>query len=621
MRTTLERRRAVAIWSAFRYTSRRLVQARPSNMGISCLMSIAAAVLCAPLQTQARIVVVTITGTVISGGIGSGPGLTGVFGLAPGSNLAGQNYTLVYTIDDTKGTGTVFVGNPPYSSYIEGTYATANPQGDPVVSNPVTAAVLKINGVPYPFVTQPDTSVLNASMFRGCMTTPCNTLVVQSYVNELRTLPDNGEEQLSVNFSFTLPQPTGNPDWESPISYVFTNTFPATSNGSGFDIGNFNKNTGQGISATGSFSISSITISGPMMPPSGTAPQISANGVIISGLQNPVLAVVGQSIQLEGTPAAQPRQTLSWGGIDPATIVGGFQVASCPRTISTKAAPLCKGSVTSLSTSDFNSSVPSVFYWAIPGSYTVTYTVGGQTVSATVKVEAPVPTSNTFIVIPQTGLGHVDVNPPCLLPAQRLGISCLIPDFAGSYQLVLDDFVVSPDGTPLTWGIQFSPSIYSPDYNGIFEWVQLVLETTNTKAAGTTKNCQSFGTGLDATYPYAATFSDGSAVDGPGAWLPNGGSVTTVERTFYADMYLMWEPTSIKTSSNAIPLVTSIYVPLEYVSWGFDGIASRENDVWSLKSGTPQPSIVQKHVKYPKYPEWVGTTSSTGSKCPTATSP
>ncbi len=230
----------------------------PARAGIASIISFAATALCAAQTAHAAIVVATITGTVTSEVI-SGTARTGLFGLPPGTNLAGQKYKLVYTIDDKKGTGTVIEGKPPYASYIEGTYLPTNP--DVVASNPITAAVLTINRVSYDFAGRPDTSVLSASAFRGCMfAVSCYPLIVGFSFSVLRGSPDSIEDKVFANFAFTLPKPTGNPDWESPISA----DFPATSNGSGFLIADVNENTGETInSVLASFSISSFKVSGP----------------------------------------------------------------------------------------------------------------------------------------------------------------------------------------------------------------------------------------------------------------------------------------------------------------------------------------------------------------------
>jgi hypothetical protein len=69
-----------------------------------------------PHLATAQLVTVTITGTV-EGGFDQ----TGVFGFAPNSNLAGQDYTLVFTIDGSKGQQGVYLNSygAPDGSYIE----------------------------------------------------------------------------------------------------------------------------------------------------------------------------------------------------------------------------------------------------------------------------------------------------------------------------------------------------------------------------------------------------------------------------------------------------------------------------------------------------------------------
>jgi RHS repeat-associated protein len=92
-----------------------------------------------PQESRANIVTTTITGVVASG-----YDTSGVFGFAPGTDLTGQPFKLVYTFDDTKGTSSVTDCSPgvPCSSSINST----------AVSNPGTA-VLTIGTGSYTFGT------------------------------------------------------------------------------------------------------------------------------------------------------------------------------------------------------------------------------------------------------------------------------------------------------------------------------------------------------------------------------------------------------------------------------------------------------------------------------------
>jgi len=70
-----------------------------------------------PTPSRASDIEIIVTGTVLSGTDSSG-----VFGLAPGTNLAGKPYVLTFTFDDTAGTES-FTSS---QSYIKST-ATSNP--------------------------------------------------------------------------------------------------------------------------------------------------------------------------------------------------------------------------------------------------------------------------------------------------------------------------------------------------------------------------------------------------------------------------------------------------------------------------------------------------------------
>ncbi len=105
---------------------------------IALLIALVAAVFCTPERAQAAQVTATIRGTVISG-----TDYTGTFGLGKGASLVGHPYTLVYTMDDTKGV-------PLY-----GTWPNCNNglQNSGLNNTPVPRAVLTINGQSWAFGT------------------------------------------------------------------------------------------------------------------------------------------------------------------------------------------------------------------------------------------------------------------------------------------------------------------------------------------------------------------------------------------------------------------------------------------------------------------------------------
>jgi hypothetical protein len=104
-----------------------------ARAGIACLMSMVAAIICAPLRARAATVIATITGTVEDG-----YDYTGTF-IAPDGNLAGYPFTLVFTMDDTQGI--------PF-----GTWPSCdNGLQSSGLNTPVPKAVLTINGRSYTF--------------------------------------------------------------------------------------------------------------------------------------------------------------------------------------------------------------------------------------------------------------------------------------------------------------------------------------------------------------------------------------------------------------------------------------------------------------------------------------
>jgi hypothetical protein len=111
---------------------------------------------------------------------------------------------------------------------------------------------------------------------------------------------------------------------------------------------------------------------------------------------------------------------------------------------------------------------------------------------------------------------------------------------------------------------------------------------------------------LDNTYPYnpfknAVTFfpDNISTDDGPGVVLDKR-LYSKTSFSFSADMYLMWQATA-DSSNNPVP--NTIYVPLAYVPWAFDGTAEVKGD-WMVTSSTLSTSIVQEEILYPQYPRW-----------------
>ena len=122
------------------YRPRDLRRTRPTKTAILSLMSVAAAALCAP-RAQAQM-------TTITGIVSTGTDRTGVFGLAPGSSLAGKEFSLTYTIDTAEEQYTYYTNtNVPWTCEVTG-------QGKTNASSPVIAD-LTINGHTYSFGSLP----------------------------------------------------------------------------------------------------------------------------------------------------------------------------------------------------------------------------------------------------------------------------------------------------------------------------------------------------------------------------------------------------------------------------------------------------------------------------------
>jgi hypothetical protein len=303
-------------------------------------------------------------------------------------------------------------------------------------------------------------------------------------------------------------------------------------------------------------------------------PQIWFNGANITRTTQNV--VVGQPITLTTMPPPQAGQTQSWGGIPLNAIVGGFSVSpTCPTNPLPAGTPppQCKGTVTTLSSSQFASPSTPVFYWTVPGTYVVEYqvTLGDGTTQAEYA---------TFVVTAPT-------NPAFTFAGGR------VKTVNSGQALKLTGIQLAPSATmPPGWenclGATSSP-------NCSFLWVQLISED-ELKYLFSSKVC-SVPTGvLDNFYPYPSG-SNGAVVDAPQVTLlllPN----EAVNWTFKANMYLMWKPQSI---SNSIP------VPLGYVPWEVSASAVSGGAGWRIINNNyllSFPPNLQGGEPNPQYPEW-----------------
>jgi pimeloyl-ACP methyl ester carboxylesterase len=176
-------------------------RATAARAGIAWLMSIAAIILCTPLRARASTVIATITGSVTSG-----TDYTGVF-IAPGGDLTGYPYTLVFTMDDTQGI-------PIYGTWPADCDNGLQSSG---LNTPVPKAVLTINGKSYTFGTHTPSSV-------SSWVYSFNATVPQTELDfALRDSFDNSSDINGWETIFggpSLDSVYSCRDWESPFTYT-----------------------------------------------------------------------------------------------------------------------------------------------------------------------------------------------------------------------------------------------------------------------------------------------------------------------------------------------------------------------------------------------------------------
>lgn len=210
---------------------------------------------------------------------------------------------------------------------------------------------------------------------------------------------------------------------------------------------------------------------------------------------------------------------------------------------------------------------PLSFYWVTGGSYTVSYTAGGATASATFNVAAP-----TVVFVPEWDEG---------VPATGL--------LAGD--LVAQDITVATVTPP---GL----------YIGAITWLQVVTGAVWNYSGGISpfnQTCSPKGAApwLDGSYPYpyatpsgiSSTFEDQPTVNTT-YWEGQGFGVATRQLAFVT--YLLWQPT---TSGASFP------VPLEAQSWYVNDGATLISGTWTLNAGSVAGPI---GVASPtsSYPTW-----------------
>lgn len=214
--------------------------------GLTRLASIAfLSALCLPIQIEASEVTVTITG-VMAGGSDE----TGVFG-PPNASLAGQNFTLVFNVDDTKGVQdqSTCPGNIPYATYIEST----------PLSNPATAT-LTINGHSFTF------GLINAayeadSEVQRYASTPTCGAGSSMYLAVGDGYYGNGSGLDGSVYPATGTILTANPNWEAPFSDSNLFVSPVDAGTLQFEI---SEERPVSQSANGQLIPQSIAVSGPI---------------------------------------------------------------------------------------------------------------------------------------------------------------------------------------------------------------------------------------------------------------------------------------------------------------------------------------------------------------------
>ena len=213
--------------------------------------------------------------------------------------------------------------------------------------------------------------------------------------------------------------------------------------------------------------------------------------------------------------------------------------------------------------------VTSIFYFAQPGKYQISYTYESDgdnaSSSATLDVVAP------SLIAPQP-----TVKPVALFPKSCTN-DC--------------DVVVGVPRRPVKrsyYGVEVQASATQPKmFPGQFKWVQLIDIGDSYVENGTTYNCK-VESGLDDDYPYSDVATIDSKIpnnvlwDIPSAFLQASQQVTSFTEDFAAYDYLLWQPNTSSFVLNSVPVVIS------YGGWGWYGEAdySQDQHKWLLGSNS-----------------------------------
>jgi hypothetical protein len=536
---------------------------------LACLMSMIAAVLCAPPRAHAATVIATITGTVENG-----TDYTGVF-IAPNGNLTGYPFTLVFTMDATQGvplggTWPADCGNGLQSSGL---------------TTPVPQAVLAINGKSYTFGTHIPTTV-SSWVYSANATSPQTILAFALRDSFDNPSGINGYE--NIWGATDLDSIYACRDWESAFSYTLV---------SPPDVGRFQYEVDLGIGSLvspfvsfgeGYLDAQTVNVSGPI-----TTPHIffldPSTRTYSDVTNSSVRVVVGEQIQLFAEPPDSAKGN-HWSV--PGKPIGGYTAMVC------KLGASCNpGSVTA---ADFANPVTTQFYWYEPGTYTVKYSSGASDKAETTFYVAPARVPTVAVNEKMAGVSCQDYPKECDIQYRTDPITMATGLYTGFGNS-------SPPS--LNLGILFNE--YGSPGSGSFQWVQLI-RSDDIKYTTTNRSmldCPA-SPGLDGRYPYAPDpsdpyASDATANDSPGASIDS--TVTAVTSDFSAQMYLMW-------TSN---LPNSIPVPLGSVKWRF--VESSKGDKSDPYGWTTPTVALALHsefsTNFSDYPKWDSLTMA-AKRCP-----
>jgi hypothetical protein len=477
--------------------------------------------------------------TIITGALTGGSDGSGTF-FAPGTQLAGKPYVLVYEMDDTK--GVPYLGTWPKDCN--------NGLQNSGFNTPVLNAVLRISGSAnsYTFGKLTPNSI-SSYVYSANYTSPQTVLyqrIAGSFGGASNLL---GSE--SVQVEIDLNSISKFRSWESEFAYKLTakDTAPSV-----IGVGLTNATTLAPVqNFSGNMNVANVNVSGPI--PASKTPRIlffdAAKEETTDITNTKVTVVVGQQIYLFAIAAGAPVQPNAWGVTGKP--IGDYlaphfnPVPKCvqlsdesPGCISETAPPVFNNDSTR-------------FYWTAPGVYSVKYNSVSGFATATFSVLGP--TNVKVVPDPSARAIITDLTPRC--PGVTQKVKFVV------WGLETDEII---PGKPFSPGISFLASADGPT-KGVFQWEQLIIGGKfNRQYSDKTSSSKPAQTGLDNTvaYLYSATVSDppipnNYAYDAPAVSVndASGKIVTNVAEILNGKMYLLWKPS----------LPDAIAVTLGYVRW------------------------------------------------------